>query len=385
MSSNSNCATVNNKYKETRQNSTDIKNIENIGKEENCISNMVERFVQSLGQLNDSGSCFDASFEIKHILQSPRLMAVAAGAAATPRGRQQRHPCLTELDREQMTCFVREFEARQAGSSTPKAKCRSPFICRKAKEIYRSASGRRSASPQICIEPVQEEDEPEAKAKVEDQPPRKSAEAEDLMPPPMALARCQAERRSCRSASRVLQFFSSAAKRRSGSRKFSEPEAEMQTRRDSSPVLLRMSSSSREQDQEQELGCVPLASAGSGSEDEEHDDGISSASSNLTSHSSSSSSSTSTNSRNISPDSSFELHAPLLPSFKVTPPRGVCKAGKSAASEFARFLRGSFHAKRASITTLRRSLSDPDAMQQLDFTKPPPLSDVSNVIRVSHF
>ncbi|KAM8706443.1 hypothetical protein ACLKA7_010678 [Drosophila subpalustris] len=329
---------------------------------------MVERFVQSLGQLNDSGSCFDASFEIKHILQSPRLMAGAV-AVATPTGRHQRHRCLTELDREQMMCFVQEFEARQArqGSSTPKAKCMSPFICRKAKEIYRSASGRRSASPQIRGEPVQEETETEA-----EQPQRKSAEAEDLMPPPMALARSQAERRSCRSASRVLQFFSSAAKRRSGSRKLSEPEAE--ARRDSSPVLLRISSGS----QDQELGCVPLANAGSGSEDEEHDDGISSASSNLTSQSGSSSS---TDSRNISPDSSFEMHAPLLPTFKVTPPRGVCKAGKSAASEFARFLRGSFHAKRASITTLRRSLSDPDALQQLDFSKPPPLSDVSSVIR----
>ncbi|XP_034489334.1 regulator of G-protein signaling loco isoform X3 [Drosophila innubila] len=372
MNSNNNCATVNNKHRETKQKSTNININNSNSNKENCISNMVERFVQSLGQLNDSGSCFDASFEIKHILQSPRLMAGAV-ATPTPRGRHQRHRCLTELDREQMTCFVKEFEARQAGSSTPKAKCMSPFICRKAKEIYRSASGRRSASPQIYIEPVQEE----AVAEAEEQPQRKSAEAEDLMPPPMALARSQAERRSCRSASRVLQFFSSAAKRRSGSRKLSEPEAEVTARRDSSPVLLRISSASKEQQQEQELGCVPLAHTSSGSEDEEHDDGISSASSNLTSQSGSSSS----NSRNISPDSSFEMHAPLLPSFKVTPPRGVCKAGKNAASEFARFLRGSFHAKRASITTLRRSLSDPDALQQLDFTKPPPLSDVSNVIR----
>lgn len=355
--------------------------------ESSSISNMVERFVQSLGQLNDSGSCFDSSFEIKHILQSPRLMAAGA-TAVTPTAARQRHRCLTELDREQMTCFVREFEARQDGASTPKDKCRSPYICRKAKEIYRSASGRRSASPQIYIEPVpeveeqQQEHEQISTADGAISVPRKSAEAEDLMPPPQALARAQAERRSCRSASRVLQFFSSAAKRRSGSRKLSEPEPE--PNRAGSPVLLRISSSKhqqREQEPDEQLGCAPLAATGSGSEDEEHDDGISSASSNLTSQSGSCDS----NSRNISPDSSFEMHAPLVPSFKLTPPRGVCKVGKSAASEFARFLRGSFHAKRASITTLRRSLSDPDAMQQLDFTKPPPLGDVSNVMRVSHF
>ncbi|XP_017859764.1 PREDICTED: regulator of G-protein signaling loco isoform X3 [Drosophila arizonae] len=337
------------------------------------IGNMVERFVQSLGQLNDSGSCFDGSFEIKNILQSPSLMT----ATTMTNGRQVRHRCLTELDREQLTRFVQEFEARQSLASTPKSKCRSPFLCRKAKEIYRSASGRRSASPQIQIAPVQELEEEQ------EQPTRKSAEAEDLMPPPMALARVQAERRSCRSASRVLQFFSSATKRRSGSRKFSEVDA-TDAICDDSPVLLRVSAG--QQVEQEQLGCMPLSggSTGSGSDDEEHDDGISSASSNLTTQSGDSCSS---NSRNISPDSSFEMHAPLLPSFKVTPPRGVCKAGK----DFARFLRGSFHAKRASITTLRRSISDPDAMQQLDFTKPQipppsmttmrPLGDVSNVMR----
>ncbi|XP_032289759.1 regulator of G-protein signaling loco isoform X2 [Drosophila virilis] len=368
----SNSATVNTAKTQTKQ--TILTNNNN----SSSICNMVERFVQSLGQLNDSGSCFDTSFEVKHILQSPSLLA------GTPTGRQ-RHRCLTELDREQLTRFVQEFEARQSVASTPKAKCMSPFLCRKAKEIYRSASGRRSASPHIYIEPVQELEEHQQEQQ-QQQHTRKSAEAEDLMPPPMALARVQAERRSCRSASRVLQFFSSATKRRSGSRKLSEVDTDAS--RASSPVLLRVSASKQlEEEQQQQLGCMPLPGSGTGSgsdEDEEHDDGISSASSNLTSQSSSCSS----NSRNISPDSSFEMHAPLLPSFKVTPPRGVCKAGKTAASEFARFLRGSFYAKRASITTLRRSLSDPDAMQQLDFTKPPPmkttlqpLGDVSNLMR----
>lgn len=351
---------------------------------DSSISSMVERFVQSLGQLNDSGSCFDSSFEIKHILHSPGLMA-AGVAAGQPLTARPRHPCLTELDREQITCFVREFEERQAAASTPKAKCKSPYICRRAKEIYLSASGRRSASPQIPIETVQEVDEQQPEQQQQEfDATRKSAEAEDLMPPPQALARAQSERRSCRSASRVLQFLSSAAKLRSGSRKLSELDS-AETSRASSPVqLLQHQKRQQEDAADEQLGCALIAGAGSGSEDdeEEHDDGISSASSNLTSQSGS----CDLNSRNISPDSSFELHAPILPSFKITPPRGgVCKAGKSAACEFARFLRSSFHAKRASITTLRRSLSDPDAMQQLDFTKPLPLGDVSNVMRVSHF
>lgn len=319
-------------------------------KQEPTIASMVERFVQSLSQLNDSGT-FDSSFEIKRIHPG-------SSAGSTPK--HVRHRCLTELDREQLTRFVQDFEERQASTPKVKSKISSPYICRKAKEFYQSASGRRSASPQITIAPetVQEE-------KVLVNPlPRKCAEAEDLMPPPMAMARVQAERRSCRSASRVLQFFSSATKRRSGNRKLSEPE--MEDNRADSPVLIRVT---RDRVEEQ-LGCSPLAASGgevptSSEDEEEHDDGISSASSNLTSQSGSS------NSRNLSPDSSFEMHAPLLPSFKVTPPRAVCRVGKNAACEFARFLRGSFHSKRASVTTLRRSLSDPDAVQQMDFSKPP--------------
>ncbi|XP_017035816.1 regulator of G-protein signaling loco isoform X3 [Drosophila kikkawai] len=326
------------------------------------IASMVERFVQSLSQLNDSGT-FDSSFEIKRIQPG-------SSAGSTPK--HVRHRCLTELDRENLARFVREFEERQASTPKAKSKMSSPYICRKAREFYQNASGRRSASPQISVrpEPVKKEE------KSDNLPLRRCAEAEDLMPPPLAMARVQAERRSCRSASRVLQFLSSATKRRSDSRKLSEPEPE-ETRADS-PVLIRVTNC---QDPEQ-LGCRPLdvgaareAATSSEDEEEEHDDGISSASSNLTSQSGSS------NSRNLSPDSSFEMHAPLLPSFKVTPPRAVCRAGRNAACEFARFLRGSFHAKRASVTTLRRSLSDPDAVQQMDFSKPPPLRDATNVIR----
>lgn len=334
------------------------------------IASMVERFVQSLSQLNDSGT-FDSSFEIK------RIQPVSS-AGSTPK--HVRHRCLTELDRENLARFVREFEERQASTPKAKSKMSSPYICRKAREFYQSASGRRSASPQISVRPETVKEEEKSDSLL----PRRCAEAEDLMPPPLAMARVQAERRSCRSASRVLQFFSSATKRRSGSRKLSEPEQE-EIRADS-PVLIRVTSC---RDPAEQLGCRPLAVGAAGEaatsseddeeEEEEHDDGISSASSNLTSQSGNS------NSRNLSPDSSFEMHAPLLPSFKVTPPRAVCRAGRNAACEFARFLRGSFHAKRASVTTLRRSLSDPDAVQQMDFSKPPPLRDATNVMRVSHF
>ncbi|XP_016983083.1 regulator of G-protein signaling loco isoform X3 [Drosophila rhopaloa] len=333
-----------------------------IAKTQESIASMVERFVQSLSQLNDSGT-FDSSFEIKRIHPG-------TSAGSTPK--QVRHRCLTELDREQLTRFVQDFEERQASTPKAKSKISSPYICRKAREFCQSASGRRSASPQINVVPESAREE-EQQQEQGNPLPRRCAEAEDLMPPPMAMARVQAERRSCRSASRVLQFFSSATKRRSGSRKLSEPEQE--DNRADSPVLIRVT---RDQ-QDQQLGCMPLPAPGeiptSSEDEEEHDDGISSASSNLTSQSGSS------NSRNLSPDSSFEMHAPLLPSFKVTPPRAVCRAGRNAACEFARFLRGSFHSKRASVTSLRRSLSDPDAVQQMDFSKPPPLRDTTNVMR----
>lgn len=73
---------------------------------------------------------------------------------------------------------------------------------------------------------------------------------------------------------------------------------------------------------------------------------------------------------NESPDSSFDMHPPLLPSFNITPP----KQQRNAVYELARFLRGSFHVKRAKITHLRRSLSDNENFQNIDFTQPLPTS-----------
>lgn len=70
-------------------------------------------------------------------------------------------------------------------------------------------------------------------------------------------------------------------------------------------------------------------------------------------------SSSSTYSRNLSPDSSFEMQPPIVPTFKITPPKDS-KFSRNPAYELARIIRGSFHVKKASVATLRRSISDPD-------------------------
>lgn len=70
-------------------------------------------------------------------------------------------------------------------------------------------------------------------------------------------------------------------------------------------------------------------------------------------------SSSSTYSRNLSPDSSFEMQPPIIPTFKITPPKDS-KFSRNPAYELARIIRGSFHVKKASVATLRRSISDPD-------------------------
>ncbi|KAI8129455.1 Regulator of G-protein signaling loco [Lucilia cuprina] len=74
----------------------------------------------------------------------------------------------------------------------------------------------------------------------------------------------------------------------------------------------------------------------------------------------------------VESSSNFDLHPPILPSFKMTPPPVAAAASakqqqqRNAAYELARFLRGSFHVKRAKITNLRRSLSDNENLQNTD-------------------
>lgn len=159
-----------------------------------------------------------------------------------------------------------------------------------------------------------------------------------------------------------------------------------------------------------QLGLQPLTKCSKEREsDEEYedDDGISSnTSSNCLQQIQSSSSSA---------DSSFEMQPPLIPVYKVTPPKAeatkYCTGSRNAAYEFARFLRGSFHVRKAKVTHLSRSLSEeavhvPQSYRELkkplvsckttnqisvlDKPKKPVLTDATNrckgnTIRVSHF
>ncbi|XP_036330534.1 regulator of G-protein signaling loco-like [Rhagoletis pomonella] len=358
---------------------------------------MVERFVESLTHINDSGA-FDASFEIKRIPDTPQQVL--------------RHRCVTELDRECLARFVRDFEARHsaqqpeqqlqterscrrnsssARSLTPKG---SPYLCRKAKEFYQNVFNNVTPSAQSSRSSSPRTPQISCRASTPDNQSTHSdlgyAEGQAHLDEPHTddsrFQRSQSERSSYRSAVKVLQFFSGKKKCKSkqavGVASGAVAAAAADTRSvTASPQPLRATT----------LGCQPLPHSDSDVEDniedaayyldgaqaehdgvvdfvveeaeDEHDDGISSASSNITQTSSS---------RNYSPDSSFELHSPLLPIFKVTPPQHNKDSRSNPAYEFARFLRGSFHAKRASVTKLRRSISDPDTFQHVDFTQPPP-------------
>ncbi|XP_053969443.1 regulator of G-protein signaling loco isoform X2 [Anastrepha ludens] len=360
------------------------------------IAKMVERFVESLSNINDSGA-FDASFEIKRIPDTPQRLL--------------RHRCVTELDRECLARFVSDFEARQlkqnqqqserpcrrnssssARNQTPKG---SPYLCRKAKEFYQnvfnsgntSAQSSRSNSPRAPQMSCRAST-PDSQSTHSDHGYAEGQTQADELPVNVTkvaqtsscsrFQRSQSERSSYRSAAKVLQFFS--GKKKCKPNKVEEDATTAASRSSTtSPLPMRATS----------LGCQPLPHsdvednneetycfAGKHDDDDdgadfvveaeaedEHDDGISSAGSNITQSSSS---------RNYSPDSSFELHPPLVPTFKVTPPQ-LCNSNRcNPAYEFARFLRGSFHAKRASVTKLRRSISDPDTFQQQDFTQPQP-------------
>lgn len=370
-------------------------------KKSSSIANMVERFVQTLSQINDSGA-FDASFEIKHIPETPQRLL--------------RHRCVTELDRESLARFVRHFEAHQqhqqgqepvqqqlrqtqntcrrnssSARTTPKS---SPYLCRKVKALYQnvfnggntSQQSSRSNSPWLRGASAPDTRSTHSDLGSADSQTHLDELAAELMPAPIVqrskccsqFQRSQSERSSYRSAVKVLQFFSGKKKCKSNKTK----AVTTTTASSTSPLRLRSTA----------LGCQPLPHSdvednieddcyfegvhvedyddddviayleAAQQEQEEHDDGISSASSNITQSSS--------RSRNHTPDSSLELHSPLVPTFKVTPPQHF-KSSRNPAYEFARFLRGSFHAKRASVTKLRRSISDPHTFEQIDFTQPP--------------
>ncbi|XP_061393688.1 regulator of G-protein signaling loco-like [Musca vetustissima] len=89
----------------------------------------------------------------------------------------------------------------------------------------------------------------------------------------------------------------------------------------------------------QNMGCKSLKSCESLDDDAAPEESIELMAHNLNSSSDST--------------SSIELQPPLLPSFKITPPR----MSHSSASDLGRFLRCSFNVKRAKITPLQRSIS----------------------------
>ncbi|XP_020714800.1 regulator of G-protein signaling loco isoform X3 [Ceratitis capitata] len=360
-----------------------------------CIFKMVERFVETLSQINDS-TTFDASFEIKHIPETPQRLL--------------RHRCVTELDREKLARFVRDFEVRhqqqqpQKDASTEPRPCRrnstsnaratpknSPYLCRKAKAFYQnvfnsgstSAQSSRSNSPRAPANWLRDASTPDTQSTHSDLGSADSQTQLDELPTELTsiqanqepqtkccnhFQRSQSERTSYRSAAKVLQFFSGKKKCKANETEVSARCARSST---ASPTPSRAAAT---------LGCQPLphsdvedniddayyfegvaVDVGDEEEEAEHDDGISSAGSNITQ---------SSDSRNYTPDSSFELHSPLVPTFKVTPPQ-LNKGVRNPAYELARFIRSSFHAKRASVTKLRRSISDLETIQHIDFTQPP--------------
>lgn len=112
--------------------------------------------------------------------------------------------------------------------------------------------------------------------------------------------------------------------------------------RSSSPLLQELN----------EMGCKPLACCDNDEQSEEDNARL-----------------TSTyDLANSSAESTFDMHPPLLPLFNVTPPpkQQRQQQQRNAAYELAKFLRGSFHVKRAKITQLRRSLSENENLQNID-------------------
>uniref|UniRef100_A0A0K8UW53 Uncharacterized protein n=1 Tax=Bactrocera latifrons TaxID=174628 RepID=A0A0K8UW53_BACLA len=362
----------------------------------NNIANMVERFVQTLSQINDS-AIFDASFEIKHLPETPQRLL--------------RHRCVTEVDRESLARFVRNFEARQqhqqqqvqqqdqqertqtqntcrrnssSARTTPKS---SPYLCRKAKALYQnvfnggntSQQSSRSNSPWLRgVNTPDTQSTHSDLGSADSQTHLDELAAAELMPAPKEqkskccshFQRSQSERSSYRSAVKVLQFFSAKKKCKSnktiatvaatalGCQPLPQSDVEDNNEDDYYFEGVHV----EDYDDNDDVFADIAAAQKEQEEQDEHDDGISSASSNITQSSG--------RSQNHTPDSSFELHSPLVPTFKVTPPQHT-KVCRNPAYELARFLRGSFHAKRASVTKLRRSISDPDTFEQIDFTQPP--------------
>lgn len=284
----------------------------NIKSPKSPFNKIIERFVQSIAQANDSSS-FDNSFETKDI-------------QCTTSSRQENR-CVTSRSGKELMRFAREFEICQINNgsnrSTPKT---SPYLCRKAKAFYENllirASSSRESSPKSANNDAR----------------RVNACDNDDMSP-LAFHRTYSERSSSRSA-KVLQLF--VNKKVTNKNNCSAISCSH-----NSPVLMRAHVESDFVDCSDTEGCV-----------EYQDDEISLNDSNCSS-------------------SSYELHPPLVPTFKVTPPKYMGRRSQGATADLAQFLRCSFHAKRANIAHLRRSLSDTNNFQNVNLNikrpkSPPP-------------
>uniref|UniRef100_A0A1A9UWD6 RGS domain-containing protein n=1 Tax=Glossina austeni TaxID=7395 RepID=A0A1A9UWD6_GLOAU len=263
---------------------------------------IIERFVQSIVQANDSSS-FDNSFETKDI-------------QCTTSSRQENR-CVTSRSGKELMRFAREFEICQINNgsnrSTPKT---SPYLCRKAKAFYENLLIRASSSRESSPKPANND--------------ARRVNACDNDTSPLPFHRTYSERSSSRSAKVLQLFVNKKVTKKNNCNAISS--------RHNSPVLMRAHVESDD-----------------GSGVEYQDDEISLNDSNCSS-------------------SSYELHPPLVPTFKLTPPKYMGRRSQGATTDLAQFLRCSFHAKRANIAHLRRSLSDTNNFQNVNFNTKLPKS-----------
>lgn len=283
------------------------------------LATMVERFVQSLANANDSGT-FDTSLEVK-TLEHPR---------------RKRSKCITELDREELTKFVKEFEARRKAltylnsGNDLKVPDQNVYV-----EYIDSDSDFESTDQEYFDADDTDSTEVHNQAIVEPKTPENFRQpyqiTEEDLRKRLSAKKRSSDEKHCRAA-RLLNFISSATKTIKHLKSSS-----CNNSRNSSPLPQRSKHFQRNGYRHFEANS------------DTEDDGIST-SSQLTS-------------RNISPDSSFELHPPIVPTFKITPPRDQ----RSMTGVFGQFLRSSLRAKRASV--LRRSISNPDSLTLEDIMK----------------
>uniref|UniRef100_A0A1A9WJ25 RGS domain-containing protein n=1 Tax=Glossina brevipalpis TaxID=37001 RepID=A0A1A9WJ25_9MUSC len=282
---------------------------------------IIERFVQSIIQINDSAN-FDNSFEIKGI----------QGCTSTTSNRLEENRCAITKNQTELMRFAREFEICQinndtSNQSTPKT---SPYLCRKAKALYENLFNKTTSSRESSPKPA---NNIKRCAIVCDNDDDDDDDSNDM--DPLAFHRTYSERSSSRS-TKVLQLFTN--KKITLNKSNCNENFTNQT----SPVLMRSHKGN-----DNFINCSDIEEYIEYHQDDDEND---------------------LNDNNNCLDTTYELLPPLVPTFKVTPPKYTSSrtSSQSATAELAQFLRSSFHAKRANITRLRRSLSDTNSFQNVD-------------------